>query len=461
MVEALSHKRSSVEPQPSMREGKAVWHSGKLNPLFGEAGAKLGKSGNLASAGIRSQIPTNPQCPNCQNEGGKGVCRDGTRQAMFGPPIQRWRCKNDGCGLRFSDPVDTAEAKKTFELQMALEYKVLNSSVDISSSRQICACGKETKNLVAEQLLVVVPQNGETDSQNLENAIVNLLWKMKKDNKADITLQKYDYSLHQLLKIGVDLFRPETFIEKLALSEYSETRKYSLAKAYQCFLKHYGVTAKIPKYKPTRSLPYIPPEEYLDQLVGCCNQPMACLFQTLKETAARPVEAIRLEWDDLDIGNRKLSINHPAKGSNPRVLSISQKLLNMLLALPKGNKRIFPYRSAESAGRSFRKMRNQAIRKYGNLELKKIYFYTCRYWRATLEHHKTGDVTKVMQLLGHRSLKYVLLYDQLDKAYFGEKAKTYICRESFNRQEEKQLIEQGFEYIRTDKEGVSLYRKVE
>jgi integrase len=189
---------------------------------------------------------------------------------------------------------------------------------------------------------------------------------------------------------------------------------------------------------------------------------MACFFQTLKETAARPGEALRMLWQDLDLGNRKLSINYPEKGSNPRVIPISDKLLNMLLALRASNqtaKRIFPYKSTDAAGRSFRKMRQRAARKLGNPELLKIYFYTCRYWRATFEYHKTRDFGAVMYLLGHNSLKYVLLYAQLDKAYFGGNIE-YICKEAFTREEAMKLIEAGFEYVLTDKEGVSLFRKI-
>ena len=38
--------------------------------------------------------------------------------------------------------------------------------------------------------------------------------------------------------------------------------------------------------------------------------------------------------------------------------------------------------------------------------------------------------------------------------------KGYVCKEAHNRQQAMQLIELGFEYILTDKEGVSLFRKI-
>ena len=370
---------------------------------------------------------------------------------MFGEPIQRWLCRE--CGLRFSDPNDLLQAKKAVATVEMIETKTLRSKDSIVNTRQICV--KETKNLVAEQQSLAVPQRSEVD---LNSTIIDFLWQLKKENKADITIENYDYALHTLVSKGINLLQPEDFIEKMTMqTQWTSTRKYNLTKAYRSFLNHKKIEAKLPKYKPTRAIPYIPPEEYLDQLIAHCNQAMSALFKTLKETAARPVEALRMQWDDLDIGNKKLSINHPAKGSNARIRPISNQLLNMLQALPRKDKRIFPYKSTQSAGRSFRKMRKRAITKLGNQELSKIDFYTCRYWRATAEYHKTHDFGAVMVLLGHTSLRYVLLYAQLSETYFGDVG--YVCKEAFTRQDAMKLIELGFEYVLTDKEGVSLFRK--
>jgi hypothetical protein len=54
-------------------------------------------------------------------------------------------------------------------------------------------------------------------------------------------------------------------------------------------------------------------------------------------------------------------------------------------------------------------------------------------------------------------LRYVLLYAQLSETYFGDVG--YVCKEAFTRRDAIRLIELGFEYVLTDKEGVSLFRK--
>jgi integrase len=197
----------------------------------------------------------------------------------------------------------------------------------------------------------------------------------------------------------------------------------------------------------------------MDLLIASCNQEMAALLQTLKETAARPCEALRILWDELDFVNRKIPINHPAKGCNARILDMSEKLFEMLMNLPRDNrKKAFAYKNSASAGKTLRVMRRQAAKKLGIQEMLKIDMYTFRYWRATVEFQKYQTEVAVMVLLGHKSTKYLWLYVQLAKIYFGG-PRTYVCHIAYTREQETKLIEQGFEYIRTDKDGASLYRK--
>ena len=102
----------------------------------------------------------------------------------------------------------------------------------------------------------------------------------------------------------------------------------------------YCLKCAMPNYKPSRKLPYLPPESHMDQLIAACSPEMAALLQALKETAARPVEALRILWDEIDFLQRKMPINHPAKGCNPRVLDMSDKLFQMLMSLPKNRQKV-------------------------------------------------------------------------------------------------------------------------
>lgn len=102
-------------------------------------------------------------------------------------------------------------------------------------------------------------------------------------------------------------------------------------------------------------------------------------------------------------------------------------------------------------------MRLRTAKKLGIKEIVKIDMYTFRYWRATVEFQRYQTEVAVMVLLGHKSTKYLWLYVQLAKIYFGG-AREWVCKEAVDRQQEMKLIEAGFEYIRTE-DGVSLYRK--
>jgi integrase len=416
--------------------------------VFGiEAGPNCGKSEPEAATGSAGASPSNP-CPQC---GSKKIWHDGLRYSDFGSKIQRWLCRE--CGLRFSDQTDVKAAWKMLEQVETVHTKAVKRGNNKEVTRQICVA--ETKNLETEQEKIQVPCGKEGE---LKGAIVDFLWQLKKQNYAEDSITSYGYSLLALVHLGIDLFNPETFLTKMALqNQLTSTRKYNLTKAYRSFLNMHQIKAKLPKYKLTRPLPYIPPEEFLDQLIACSSQMLAAFLQTLKETAARPGEAWKIEWDDLDVDGKKLHISHPEKGCNPRIRPISPKLIRMILALPRTQKRIFTYKSKNFAGKTFRQMRKRAITKLGNPELRKIDFYTCRYWRATMEYRRLHDFGSVMVLLGHKSLRYVLLYAQLSESYDTDKG--YVCKEAHNVRESKELLEAGFDYI-MDKEGVSLFRKL-
>ena len=262
--------------------------------IFDEAGLqKAGKSDQQESAG------TSPLCPQCSSQ---RLYRDGLRYPMFGDPIQRWLCRD--CGLRFSDAEDVERAKEAFKQAEKIESKSLKSGNDTVSTRQICV--KETKNLAAEQKQMEVPRRTEVD---LKGAVVDFLWQLKRENYSEDTITAYGYNLQMLVHLGINLFNPQNFIDKMAELTKTDTRKYNLRKTYKCFLNHHKIEAKLPKYKVTRSLPYVPPTAFLEQLIACANGQMSVLLQVLKETGARPGEALKLEWDDIDTEQRKINIS--------------------------------------------------------------------------------------------------------------------------------------------------------
>jgi len=64
--------------------------------------------------------------------------------------------------------------------------------------------------------------------------------------------------------------------------------------------------------------------------------------------------------------------------------------------------------------------------------------------KATTEYHKTKDILHIMQLLGHKNIKNMLVYTQLVESV-GED--DFICKVVRALGEIQGFIEAGFEYV--------------
>jgi integrase len=187
---------------------------------------------------------------------------------------------------------------------------------------------------------------------------------------------------------------------------------------------------------------FIPAEAELDQLIAGGSQRLSTYLQLLKETGMRCGEACDLlKWTDIDFEQRSIRIT-PEKGSNPRILPLSLKLVNMLSCLPKTTVTVFGV-NADLTRRNFAKQRKRITAKLKNSRLTQITFHTFRHWKATMEYHKTRDILHVMQVLGHRSIRNTMMYTQL----VDFKEDDYVARIAHSEEETCQLIEAGFEFV--------------
>jgi len=188
------------------------------------------------------------------------------------------------------------------------------------------------------------------------------------------------------------------------------------------------------------------------QLIAGCNKRMATFLQLLKETGIRCGEACQLKWTDIDTENATIRVK-PEKGSNPRQLKISSKLISMLNELPKTSTNVFNA-TQDAMRKSFQPQRRKIAQKLQNPRLLQISFHTFRHWKATMEYHRTKDILHVMQILGHRSIQNTLVYTHL----VNFKDNEYTAKVAHSEQEVCQLIEAGFEYV-CDYQGNKIFRK--
>ena len=383
-----------------------------------------------------------PSCPRCSS---KKIWQDAKRYTSEGFEIQRWSCRD--CGYRFSDPNDVQKAKAAAKLVERIDTKSLKSKDALVTNRQICV--KETKNLAAEPKMIEVLRRNEAENKGV---IVGFSFWLLKQGYSQATIKGRIKLLQRLMRLGADFKDEDSIKEIIATQQWSISRKVNAVDAYDSLLKTQGRTWTPPIYKRVRKLPFIPTETEIDQLIAGCSPRIATYLQLLKETGMRCGEASLLKWTDLDIVNQTVRIT-PEKGSNPRILPISNKLVDMLNELPKNTVTVFGV-SSDLMRRNYCKQRKQLVFKLKNSRLQQITFHTFRHWKATMEYYKTRDILHVKEILGHKSLVNTMLYTQL----IGFKDDDFIARVAHNEDEACKFVESGFKYV-CDFNGNKIFRK--
>ncbi|MCS7114261.1 MAG: tyrosine-type recombinase/integrase [Candidatus Bathyarchaeota archaeon] len=400
-------------------------------------------------------------CPEC---GSQRLYKDGIRYTKT-DQVQRYLCRN--CGYRFSDPnrqISTSPNMLNGSKRIQKNHTQILKSMDrITSYRQICAAQPlGAKNLAAatkeseseKQAAGATEQIAKTDPADIKGKILEFAWWMKKQGYADATIEGRVQILKRLVRLGADLWNPESVKDIIAKQKWAEGRKFNATVAYTTFLQMHSLSWQPPRCRRIKKLPFIPLEAEIDQLIAACSRKISAFLQLLKETGIRSGEAWQLKWADLDLANNTLRVT-PEKGSEPRIFKISTKLAAMLNSLPKNSEKIFGSSSIRSIRRCFQRQRERIAKKLENPRLLNITFHTLRHWKATMEYHRTKDILHVMKVLGHKRIQNTLIYTQLVN-FQGEDE--YICKAASTVDEAKQLIEAGFEYI-CDIEGVKLFRK--
>jgi integrase len=288
-------------------------------------------------------------------------------------------------------------------------------------------------------------------TQDIKGVITKYLAFLEREGYAkDI---KYPSILRSLLKKGANLYDPESVKQTIAKQPWKDGYKLLAVYAYDAFAQMEKITWKKPEYKQGDTIPFVPEEKELDQLIAACvSHRMATFLQTLKETFADPTEILRLKW--IDLHGNILTINAPVKGHLPGQVTISNKLVAMLNALPKKSEKIFPttYQSMEQ---TFKYVRNKASAKLQNPRLRAITFRSFRHWGGTmLAHYTNGNVLTIKKALRHRAIqstmKYIGMLQFKDDDFEVATAATV--------EEIKQLAQAGFQKF-DELNGIHVFRK--
>jgi integrase len=190
---------------------------------------------------------------------------------------------------------------------------------------------EESKNLAEETQSTAQRENTIAD---INGKVVEYAWWLQKEGYSEATVEGKSKLLKLMVKRGAVLFDPDSIKATIAKQPWSLGRKANAVDSYSTFLKMTGGKWQAPRYEGIHKIPFIPTENELDQLISGCSNRYATFLQLLKETAARSGEAWHLKWIDLDPVTKTIRIT-PEKGSNPRIVRLSQKLFSMLESYPK------------------------------------------------------------------------------------------------------------------------------
>jgi integrase len=240
---------------------------------------------------------------------------------------------------------------------------------------------------------------------------------MQKEGYRPATIRNAVKTLKSLAK-KTNLFNVDTTKDYLTKAQVSENRKVKICEDLARFYKWKGIHFNRPRYNKIETLPFIPLEMEVNQLISAMGKKTAVFLQLLKETGIRPGEAWDLKWTDVDLERGVVNVT-PEKHSHARQQKISPRLIAMINTMPRKWPLLFrnPIIAKENSMHVFRRnyicQRKDLADKLQNPRINAISFKTLRHFYATLLYSKTRDLLLVKERLGHRAIQNTLIYTHL------------------------------------------------
>jgi integrase len=127
---------------------------------------------------------------------------------------------------------------------------------------------------------------------------------------------------------------------EIARRNVTNGTKEKLTHAYDRFCRFRGVEWDKPRYTRVEKIPLVPSEKDIDQLIGGMSPRLGTILLFIKETGCRLGEMWQVKWEDLRAEKNLVVINEPEKGSRPRILRISARLVSLIQRLPRNTQYI-------------------------------------------------------------------------------------------------------------------------
>lgn len=239
------------------------------------------------------------------------------------------------------------------------------------------------------------------------------------------TIKSYKYHITKFLNYYQSDLRQENILRHLFYLK--TTKKYSpeslnLARASLVYLfekiLHQSITIDIPKIKRNKSLPRPETREVIIKLIqNISNLKHRVLIELMYSSGIRPFEAVKIQWNELDLINKTIRINQ-GKGRKDRLCLLSDIVIPHLLDLkeqkPQNNE--FVFFSQARINNHITKKTLQKILEHASLKARLDHIvtpYQLRHSYATHSLEDGVDIRHIQVLMGHSSSKTTEIYTKV------------------------------------------------
>ena len=405
--------------------------------MLGKTPVEPGEDAASEHSGQHPSLEPQLLCPEC---GSSRLKKNGLRYLKDESSVQRWTCKNCNDGSRFSEkgpkrPSGPIKEKSDWSLK---------GENHIHDGRQVCvALARGTKNLgSATEIKTVVGEENSIDAR-----ITQYEWKCKKRGLQQNTIDLRKYHLNRLVKDGADLSIPDSVEAVLATKDYPTATKWLLVNAYRSYTKMFSIQWEPIRIKYQPKVTWLPTQEECLIFIGGLTKTLSIFCRVLYETGARRGEACKIEWSDIDTERHTIAINHPEKGSNPRVNRVSKECIELLNSMRRRKDSNYVFAPNPNAyGQSFYCQRRRIADINGKQLFLKIHFHTFRHVRGTLDTRNGVPLMEVKERLGHRYLANTEKYIHWKNEYYHTEDDKFYSTSASTDEEADKLIENGWKW---------------
>jgi len=146
---------------------------------------------------------------------------------------------------------------------------------------------------------------------------------------------------------------------------------------------------------------YIPNDAFMDILNGSSHN-LSNFLIVAKNTGMRVSELINLEWLDIDFNLQLIKVKE-SKNYTQRYVPMNATVIIVLESFDKSGDKVFPYKSRDSVGSTWRKVKER-------LGLKQYRLHDLRHTFITDLVTSGVDIITIMEITGHKDIRMLKHY---------------------------------------------------